>query len=314
MNKICVIGSGISGLSTAYRLAEAGYEVEIIASDFPPHTTSNKAAAFWFPYHVRNFARAINWSQRSYEVFKEMSLIAGTGISMKQLIKVVQNMEDEDLSWLDNLPEGSFKELPKDEVPEGFILAYDVTVPLIETQIFLPWLMKKLQEKEVSFVQRELENFDEVSGQYSLVINCSALGSRRLCGDESIYPIRGQVALVEPDESLPIFLHNQQPFYIVPRKDATIIGGTFEENVSEVATYQETLQRLHQQAISTFPQLKNTTIKGSWAGLRPFRKEIRLEKEADKNIIHNYGHGGSGFTVAWGCAEEVLSLVQKHQP
>jgi hypothetical protein len=27
-------------------------------------------------------------------------------------------MEDEDLSWLDNLPEGSFKELPKDEVPE----------------------------------------------------------------------------------------------------------------------------------------------------------------------------------------------------
>jgi hypothetical protein len=58
--------------------------------------------------------------------------------------------------------------------------------------------------------------------------------------------------LVEPDESLPIFLHTNNPF-IVPRKDATIIGGTFEENVSEVATYPETLQRLHQQAISTFP-------------------------------------------------------------
>ncbi|HEX8334299.1 MAG TPA: FAD-dependent oxidoreductase [Segetibacter sp.] len=310
MNKICVIGSGISGLSTAYRLSEAGYEVQVVASKLPPDTTSNKAAAFWFPYHVRNFARAIYWSQRSYEVFKKMSAIEDTGISMKKLVKVVHNLEDEDLSWLETLPKGCYKELPKNEVPEGFILAYEVYVPLIETQIFLPWLMKKLKEKNVSFETKEIKSLDEISSQFKFIINCTALGSRQLCNDSSIYPIRGQVALVEPNESLPIFLHNQQPFYIVPRKDATIIGGTFEENIDEVATYPETLNRLHQQAISIFSQLKGTTIKGSWAGLRPFRKEIRLEKEADTNIIHNYGHGGSGFTVAWGCAEEVLSIVQ----
>ena len=118
--------------------------------------------------------------------------------------------------------------------------------------------------------------------------------------------------MVEPDESLPIFLHNTQPFYIVPRKDATIIGGTFEEYETETITNSNILEGLHQQAISVFPQLKNTTIKGSWAGLRPYRKEIRLEKEPGQNIIHNYGHGGSGFTLAWGCAEEVLSILQHH--
>jgi D-amino-acid oxidase len=43
-------------------------------------------------------------------------------------------------------------------------------------------------------------------------------------------------------------------------------------------------------------------------GVRPVRpKGVRLELEDvdGRAVIHNYGHGGSGFTVSWGCAEEV---------
>jgi D-amino-acid oxidase len=47
---------------------------------------------------------------------------------------------------------------------------------------------------------------------------------------------------------------------------------------------------------------------GSWAGLRPFRNLVRLEKEG--NIIHNYGHGGSGFTLSFGCAKQILQILQ----
>ncbi len=48
------------------------------------------------------------------------------------------------------------------------------------------------------------------------------------------------------------------------------------------------------------------------AGIRPFRKETyRLEKEQinEKLIIHNYGHGGAGVTLSWGCALEVEDLL-----
>ena len=47
-------------------------------------------------------------------------------------------------------------------------------------------------------------------------------------------------------------------------------------------------------------------------GLRPFpHQKVRLEREPDKRIIHNYGHGGSGFTFFWGCAHEVVELAER---
>ena len=49
-------------------------------------------------------------------------------------------------------------------------------------------------------------------------------------------------------------------------------------------------------------------------GLRPGRPEIRLERETLPDgvpCVHNYGHGGSGVTLSWGCAEETLRLVRQ---
>ncbi|MGH7892417.1 MAG: FAD-dependent oxidoreductase, partial [Thermodesulfobacteriota bacterium] len=48
-------------------------------------------------------------------------------------------------------------------------------------------------------------------------------------------------------------------------------------------------------------------------GLRPGRTEVRLEIEelpGGRALIHDYGHGGGGFTLSWGCAEEVLKLAE----
>ena len=42
---------------------------------------------------------------------------------------------------------------------------------------------------------------------------------------------------------------------------------------------------------------------------RPFRAagpRIEAQRFGRQTVIHNYGHGGAGFTMSWGCAEEVF--------
>jgi glycine/D-amino acid oxidase-like deaminating enzyme len=51
------------------------------------------------------------------------------------------------------------------------------------------------------------------------------------------------------------------------------------------------------------------------AGVRPYRNgSYRLEAETigSKFVVHNYGHGGAGITLSWGCAAKVRDLVKDH--
>jgi glycine/D-amino acid oxidase-like deaminating enzyme len=48
-------------------------------------------------------------------------------------------------------------------------------------------------------------------------------------------------------------------------------------------------------------------------GLRPHRDGgfvLRADKLDDKTLIHNYGHGGAGMSLAWGCGTLVADLAQ----
>lgn len=308
--KIAIVGAGISGLSCAYFLSDKDYDITIFAKAFSPDITSNRAAAFWFPYHIRNDKRGINWARKSYNFYKGIADDIVTGISIKPLIKVLrENTVEEEPVWMEFIPEGTCKKLSKENLAAGVDVAYEILVPLIETQIFLPYLQNILAQKNVSFEKKLIESFDALSS-FDIIINCSGLGARTLCNDETIYPVRGQVALIKTDITRPIYLDNEMPLYLVPRKDAMIVGGTYEENIFEETTEPTTIEHLLNVAYGVFPELKQQKVIGSWAGLRPYRNEVRLEQEAGTNIIHNYGHGGSGFTLAFGCAEEVMQLVE----
>ena len=303
--KISVVGAGISGLTTAYVSREKGHDVKIIAKDFSPNTTSNKAAAFWFPYHIRNDERGINWCKISYEKYLTLAKQSSSGVSMIKLLKGIIDSRNDDMSWINFMPEGSYK-IVDSGLAKTYQSQYEVEVPLIETQIFLPWLMTELKTMNVEIKQQELNSFSEINDA-DIIINCTALGSQHLCNDEELIPIRGQVALLEPDDFSFIFLDNEMPIYIVPRQDAIIVGGTFEEGIFDTTCEPATLDNILYNAYALFPELKEKKIIGNWAGLRPYRPIVRVERE--KNIIHNYGHGGSGYTLSWGCAEEVTRLI-----
>ncbi len=311
MNKtIAIIGAGISGLSCAYLLSQKNYSIKIFAKEFSPNITSNRAAAFWFPYHIRNDKRGIEWCRKSLEFYKELSGNPATGVSMHQLIKAVRKeVEDAQESWMKFMPKNSYRLMQQEELKDMYAAGFDVIVPLIETQIFLPYLQSYLEDKNGEFIKRDVYDLNDFNN-YDVVINCSGLGARNLCNDETIIPVKGQVGLLSPLNNFPIFLDTEKPLYIVPRKDAIIVGGTYEDDIYSETNEPSTIERLLKNAYEVFPQLKQQNYIGCWAGLRPYRPTVRLEKEPNTNIIHNYGHGGSGFTLSFGCAEEVMNLIE----
>ena len=66
--------------------------------------------------------------------------------------------------------------------------------------------------------------------------------------------------------------------------------------------------------MSEAPELKGAEIVGGWACLRPVRRTVRLEIESTSPsvplVIHNYGHGGHGIILSWGCALDTAKMVQ----
>ncbi|MCU0320798.1 MAG: FAD-binding oxidoreductase, partial [Chitinophagaceae bacterium] len=254
--QIAIIGAGISGLSTAYTLVNAGYNITVFAKEFSPNLVSNKAAAFWFPYHVRNNARAKDWCKFSYSFFEQLSANIATGISMVGIIKAVKpNVQDED-NWLNYMPDNSYSIVEEKNLPNGYAKAYLAKVPLIETQIFLPWLMQELQLLQTNFIQQNIEDIQSIATKFDVVINCTALGAKQLCNDATLVAVRGQVLLYEPNLINQIFIDNQTPSYMVPRKDATIVGGTYEEGVDSNSVNENDLKIIQAKAEEILPAIQ----------------------------------------------------------
>jgi len=100
--------------------------------------------------------------------------------------------------------------------------------------------------------------------------------------------------------------------YIVPRADACLLGGTHESGDWRLDADPETAQGILSRCRQILPALEHAQVVEHKVGLRPGRDEVRLELEPVNDtcaIVHNYGHGGAGFTLSWGCADDVVNLV-----
>jgi D-amino-acid oxidase len=90
-----------------------------------------------------------------------------------------------------------------------------------------------------------------------------------------------------------------------------VLGGTAQANDWELAPRAADREDILRKAASLDPRFAQVDILSEAVGLRPARPTVRLEAERIGNgtVIHNYGHGGAGFTLSWGCAGEVRTLA-----
>ncbi|MDH3650302.1 MAG: FAD-binding oxidoreductase [Saprospiraceae bacterium] len=307
--KVIVIGSGIIGLSTAHTLLDEGCVVKIISRDLPQQTTSWRAAAIWFPYQAHPLDKVIRWSQYSFTKYLDYVDRADTGVSMVPL-RVMESASDV-ASWIDALPGANFRNIPEIELPTGYGEGVEVDVPMIDTSLFLPFLLSTFLIRGGEFELGSVDGFTKMKSEADWVINCTGLASRELCKDTKLYPIRGQIVKVKPQKGLKYIAADHGPLalsYIIPRKHEVVLGGTAQRNLENTAVDATETRRIIERCMGLSPDL-DPIILQSEVGLRPGRSEIRLELEHSEQLIHNYGHGGSGFTVCWGCASDILVLM-----
>jgi D-amino-acid oxidase len=158
-----------------------------------------------------------------------------------------------------------------------------------------------------------LEKLEDVGPAFNLVINCAGIGARELVQDIELEPHRGQVAIVPKVDNLSCAIVCDDPplMYAIPRTHDCVFGGTNEISDNLDVDAPATPRIIDE--CSRALKIENPLALAERVGLRPFRKSgVRLERDRlrdSRTIIHNYGHGGAGFTLSWGCARKVLELT-----
>jgi D-amino-acid oxidase len=309
---VIVVGCGVIGLTAAVSLREAGLAANIVTAGLPEATTSSVAAAIWYPYKAYPEDRVLSWGRRTYEVLEELSAIPASGVLMREGVEI-WHQQVPDPWWADAVPH--VRRCHEDELPPGYRDGHSFTAPIAEMPIYLSYLMDRFTASGGSVQQRTLSSLDEVDAR--VVVNCVGLGARDLVGDASMRPIRGQIMRVSNPGLERFILDEDNPegvTYIVPRSHDCILGGTADEGEWNLQPDPETTKGILSRCTQLEPRLKNAEVLEHKVGLRPGRPAIRLEIVDGPNnvpLIHNYGHGGSGITLSWGCAEETLQIVQE---
>jgi len=323
--QIIILGCGVIGLTSAYRLLEAGFSVTLLAQALSPHTTSDVAAAFWSPSATANDARARSWAMDSLHLFRTVAagmdasgvaMAAGTDASGVAIVDLYQlTPEPQPLPYMANA--GDVTIAPADRFPAPWS-GYSVAVPRIDVPVYMPWLVAQVQKMGGRIQPYIVQRFGEISAEYPVMINCTGLGARLLTGDD-LYPIRGQVISVQKPEGLSsdiIYANadHETTTYIIPRSRDCLLGGTYQYRNGDSEVDERVAQEILERCAIFNPALRDVAILQHKVGLRPGRSTVRLETEqlrSGQHVIHNYGHGSIGHTLSWGCAAEVVQRVKE---
>lgn len=313
VNDVIVVGCGIAGLTSAIRLL-GHFSVKIIAKDLPPDTTSDIAAAFWYPYRAYPQELVLRWSKISLDAFYLESETKDSCVVVKKLIEVFDGPLVE--PWWKELV-SNFRPAAPEELPAGKLSGFVADVPLIESGAYLRYLLELFHSRggTIEQLDESLEDFSSICRDGRVIVNCTGLGAFLLCGDTSLYPIRGQLLRIEAPRQEVILLDESGLSYIVPRSADCILGGTAQDNDWNLEIDRATAVGILERCKRLSPAIAGAKILADRVGLRPGRNRVRLELESvtpNCAVVHNYGHGGAGFSLSWGCAQDVLDLVLQH--
>ncbi len=266
-----VLGCGVLGLTTAVLLLERGWQVNIVARELPPHTTSDIAGGYWAPTGV--FARGgVALTPQFEGQFKQALAVShqmfdaligkGYGVNRRENYHLGYfPFNNTNPFYLHDYPEyfPTVVALGPGEHPFQTPYALHHLSMLIEPAILLPRLMNDIRAAGGDIAQRALRDREEILAiDTPVIFNCTGLGAKQLFGDEELTPIRGQVVMLPPDARVDYLTHGgagngvENLLYMFPRTDGILLGGTYERGVADLAPDEFTTARILRQHVALF--------------------------------------------------------------
>eukprot|EP00455_Lapot_gusevi_P043820 TRINITY_DN538_c0_g7_i2.p1 TRINITY_DN538_c0_g7~~TRINITY_DN538_c0_g7_i2.p1 ORF type:complete len:375 (+),score=84.43 TRINITY_DN538_c0_g7_i2:163-1287(+) len=345
MSRVLIVGGGVVGFTTALSIANAAsshgvpLKIELWSKEFTPNTTSDIAGASFIPTDKVNASPDIQkWVKHTASVLYALAENSSTtGVFLYRGTETLPATDP--APWYAPYMAG-FREITPQlpSIDASLYRSYEYTTPIVDMSHHMPWLMKHAQACGVTLRQRHVTKWSQFvtdhSNQFDIIINCTGLGARYLVGDQSVFPMIGVVAVAKrPAQSQPLQFHRMsftdgEVAYIYPRQSIIVLGGTYipqteskdqtEESKAKAFELTAELAAKHRQQILSrcaviWPEVRSLEISKVTFGERPYRAKVRVEAEVKKEsgtmIVHNYGHGGQGVLLSWGCARDVADLV-----
>ncbi len=309
--KVLVIGAGVSGLTSAWKCLERGHAVRVLARDPPERTTSSIAAAIWYPFEVAPEERVVPWALASLAGFRELERAKESGVVLRDGVDLFAEPTPMP-RWL-----AGAVPLKGHELPWGVASGWRFQAPIIEMPLYLSFLRRRVEALGGEIRLHDVRSLAELEGSADAVVVCTGLGARELLDDREVFPIRGQLVHAENPgiERFRIFQENRSEFgYVIPRSRDVVLGGTAERGNESLEPDPAATRAILERCAAHEPRLAGAKTLSVEVGLRPGRSRVRLEEERTAGgllVVHNYGHGGAGVTLSIGCAEEVVSRIER---
>ncbi|KAK9832388.1 hypothetical protein WJX74_008635 [Apatococcus lobatus] len=326
---VCVLGAGVIGLTTALRTRQElpHLSVTLVAEDFGVNTTSQGSGGLWEPYKLSDTPEALinRWGEATFHFLADLfnsHEAEASGVQMAaSYILYTKPPEGPEPAWKHLVPH--FRTLSQVELKRLstrhalFVSGYCFETAICEMKCFMPFLLDRVLTSGVAIRRQKVTRLEDLA-EYDAVVNCMGLRGATLFGDDSCYPIRGQVLRAKASWIKHHYVVDER-FYVIPNNDVVVIGGTQQVGDWDLRARESDTQQILEGCRKFLPSLTSASIQEPWVGLRPGRKSVRLESELVKiagkdrglPVVHNYGHGGSGVTLCWGCAIHAVELLKK---
>ena len=312
-----VVGAGVIGLTTAVCLAEAGRRVAVVAADPPERTTSIAAGAMVGPVFV---ARSDPGGAREHDTFDEfvrLASVPGTGVRISTgrfaakpggPARTAHPPADRCGAAGAGRAAGTVHVRLSGQRPVRRYAA----IPGVPQP---PTHRRRRRDRDSSAGQHRGDGVVGAAGR-----QLPGVGARALVPDPSVRPVRGQHVIVENPGLDTFFI--EAPFgpswtSSFPHGGHLVLGGIAVPDDWSLEPDLEIADEILARCVAAEPQLAGArVIIAHRVGLRPARPEVRLEVQEleGTRIVHDYGHGGNGVALSWGCAREASALLTGSAP